>query len=185
MRSKVVVAGHALHPMLIAFPLGLLGISPLWDILRLATGDPMWGAVAFWTITAGVVSALVAAVPGFIDYVAIPNRTRAKQVGTWHMVLNLTLVVFFLLSLALRASARGGYAYAGVGAMLPGWIGVAIGVVAAWFGGELVERLGMGVHEDAHLNAASSLRPPRRRPAPTKPAPASPGTAPAGSPSRA
>jgi uncharacterized membrane protein len=158
MRSKVEVAGHALHPMLIAFPLGLLGLSPLWDILRLATDNATWSTVAFWTITAGVVSGLVAAVPGFVDWLAIPAGTRAKAVGTWHMVLNLLVVGLFGLSLALRATSSGGYVGAGAAAMLPGWVGMVLAVFSAWFGGELVETLGIGVHEGAHANHRSSLR---------------------------
>src|SRR3954469_23831007 len=152
MRSKVEVAGHALHPMLIVFPLGLLGISPLWDVLRLATGHATWGVVAFWTITAGVVSALIAALPGILDWLSIPAGTRAKQVGLWHMVINLVVAALFALSLALRASAEGGYLNAGFSSMLPGWIGFLLALVAAWLGGDLVETLGMSVREGANLN---------------------------------
>ena len=104
MKAKVIVAGHALHAQLIVFPLGLLGISVLWDILRLWTDNPMWAHVAFWTIVAGVVSALVAAVPGFVDYLTIPNGTRAKSVATLHMILNLIIVALFAV---LAGAARG------------------------------------------------------------------------------
>jgi uncharacterized membrane protein len=158
MKAKVLVAGHALHAQLIVFPLGLLGLSPLWDILRLTQDNPMWATVAYWTIVAGVISALVAAVPGFLDYLKIPDGTRAKRVGTYHLILNLTVVALFAVSLFLRNAADGGYAAAGAGAMIPGWIAVALAVVSGWLGGELVETLGVGVHENAHLDAPSSLR---------------------------
>jgi uncharacterized membrane protein len=168
MRNKVVVAGHALHPALVVLPLGLLGTSPLWDILRLATGDALWGAIAFWTIAAGVVAALAAAIPGFIDYLGIPPQSRARSVATWHMILNLALIGLFLLSLAGRAAFPRGYAHAGVVAMLPAWLGVLVATVSGWLGGELVLRLGIGVDDDANPNAPSSLarrhRPPRGRP---------------------
>lgn len=157
MRARVVVAGHALHPMLIAFPLGLLTTSVVWDICRLATGRQSWGTVSFWTIVAGVIGALLAAVPGFIDWLGIPANTRAKQIGLFHMVLNLIVVALFIVSLAVRWSAPGGYAAAGFGRMVWGWIGVATAVVSSWLGGELVETLGIGVHEDANPDAASSL----------------------------
>src|SRR5262245_3678907 len=81
MKSRVVVAGHAIHPILVAFPLGLLATSVAWDICRLVTGHPSWGAISFWTILAGVIGALVAAVPGFIDWLGIPRGTRARAVG--------------------------------------------------------------------------------------------------------
>lgn len=157
MKAKAIVAGHALHAQLIVFPLGLLGISVLWDVLRLWTDNPMWAHVAFWTIVAGVVSALVAAVPGFIDYLTIPNGTRAKSVATLHMILNLIIVALFAGSLVLRAGGDRDYVVAGLGAMLPGWVAVALAVVSGWLGGELVERLGIGVHDGAHPDAPSSL----------------------------
>ncbi|HEY0712720.1 MAG TPA: DUF2231 domain-containing protein [Polyangia bacterium] len=168
MKSKVRVAGHGLHPMLVAFPLGLLGISPLWDILRLSTGRTSWAGIAYWTIIAGVVSAVIAAIPGFVDWMAIPKGTRAKTIGLWHMGTNLVVLALFGISLWLRQAAPGGPEAAGVAAFVPGWFGVAFALVSAWFGGELVERLGMSVDEDATLDASSSLRPGRGR-SPSRP----------------
>ena len=144
--------------MLIAFPLGLLGTSVVWDICALVTDKPMWGAIAYWTITAGVISGLVAAVPGFVDWLYIPKRTRARAVGVYHMLLNVTVLVLFAISLFARHGAPGGYGEAGFLRMLPGWIGVALAVISAWLGGELVETLGIAVHEGANPNAPSSLR---------------------------
>jgi hypothetical protein len=37
-------------------------------------------------------------------------------------------------------------------------IGVCIALVTGWLGGELVDRLGVGVDEGAYVNAPSSLR---------------------------
>lgn len=158
MKARVEVAGHAVHPMLVVFPLGLLATSVAWDICRLATDNPAWGTVAFWTILAGVIGGLAAAVPGFIDWLAIPSGTRARSVGLYHMILNLAVVGLFIVSLIARGVAPHGYGMVGVGRMIWGWIGVAIAVVSAWLGGELVETLGVSVREDANVNAASSLR---------------------------
>jgi uncharacterized membrane protein len=47
MRSRVLVARHALHPMLVVFPLGLLATSVAWDICHLATDNPRWGMISF------------------------------------------------------------------------------------------------------------------------------------------
>jgi uncharacterized membrane protein len=170
MKSKVRVAGHGLHPMLIAFPLGLLGISPIWDILRLTTGKASWGNIAYWTIIAGVLSAVVAAIPGFVDWLAIPKGTRAKTVGVWHMGTNLVVLALFGISLWLRRTTPGGHEAAGTLAFIPAWLGVGFSLVSAWFGGELVERLGVSVDESADLDAPSSLKHeggPARPPAPS------------------
>lgn len=157
MKARVRVAGHALHPMLVMFPLGLLTTSVAWDICRLATDNRTWGTIAFWTIVAGVIGGLLAAVPGFVDWLAIPRRTRARTIGLYHMVLNLAVVGLFLVSLAARWSTPEGYPNAGVGRMIWGWIAVAISMVSAWLGGELIETLGISVRDGANPNAPSSL----------------------------
>ena len=152
--------------MLIAFPLGLLGTSVVWDICALTTAKPLWGTIAYWTITAGIISGLLAAVPGFIDWLYIPKRTRARAVGVYHMLLNVTILVLFAISLFARNGAPDGYPHAGFLRMLPGWIGVVLAVISAWLGGELVETLGIAVHEGANPDAPSSLRSRHTRVAP-------------------
>ncbi len=157
MKSRVTVAGHALHPMLITVPLGLLATSVVWDVCRLATGNATWGVVGFWTIVAGVVGGVLAAIPGFIDWLAIPRNTRARTVGLYHMVLNLSVIGLFVVSLVGRWFSVNGYAVVGVGPMLWGWMAVLIAMISSWLGGELVETLGIGVREGANPNAPSPL----------------------------
>jgi len=156
--TKIRVAGHAVHPMLVVFPLGLLATSLVWDIVYLSTGDVTWAQTAFWTIVAGLIGALVAAIPGFIDWLGIPKDTRAKRVGLLHMVLNLVVVALFALSVLLRTRHEiGTYTAATWIDMVPGWIAIALAVISSWLGGELVERLGIGVYAGAHPDAPSSL----------------------------
>jgi uncharacterized membrane protein len=167
---RLTVAGHSLHPMLIVFPLGLLITSLVWDIVYLATGDGQWSVFAFWTIVAGIVGGGLAAIPGLIDWKAIPPRTRANRIATFHLLLNLCVFALFAVSLVLRASD--GIAASRLGSMAPGWAGIAVGAISGWLGGELVEQLGVGVHDGANVNAPSSLR--RRPPADrSRPHPAS------------
>jgi uncharacterized membrane protein len=157
MKARVSVAGHSLHAMLVVFPLGLLATSVAWDICLLATGDPHWGVLSFWTIVAGVIGGLVAAVPGFIDWLGIARGTRARRIGLYHMTLNLIVVGLFVASLLARWQGALGYAHAGPAHMIWGWIGVALALVSGWLGGELIERMGIAVHEGAHPDAPSSL----------------------------
>ena len=166
------MAGHSLHAMLIVFPLGLLATSVAWDICFLVTGNPQWNVISFWTIVAGAIGALLAAVPGFIDWLAIPRRTRARTIGLYHMVLNLIVLGLFVVSLLARRGNAAGYDYAGPAHMFWGWIGVAVALVSGWLGGELIERLGIAVHDDANPDAPSSLGGPKatRRQRPQVPA---------------
>src|SRR5258708_25245881 len=84
MESKVKSMGHAMHPMLVEFPLGLLITSVIFDIVHLITGNGYWSEIAFWMIVAGLIGGLLAAAVGAIDWFAIPSGTRAKSVGLWH-----------------------------------------------------------------------------------------------------
>jgi uncharacterized membrane protein len=159
MKSRVVFAGHAVHPMLIVFPLGLFATSVVWDICALASHHTRWEIVSFWTIFAGVVGALLAAVPGFIDWLAIPRGTRARTLGAYHLTLNLSVVALFVISLVGRWMTPGGYELVRPGWMILGWVAVALAIPSSWLGGELVETLGISVRDGANPDAPSSLAP--------------------------
>src|SRR3954465_12132989 len=150
MESRFKLAGHAVHPMLIVFPLGLLGMAAIFDIIQLSTRNGRWSEIAFWMIGAGLITGLLAAVPGFVDWLSIPARTRAKSIGLWHGGGNVLVVILFAGSWLLRRpnpSAPDTSAYA------LSFAGFALALVTGWLGGELVERLGIGVDEGAHPDA--------------------------------
>jgi len=140
--------------MLIVFPLGLLGTAAIFDIIGFATHNGWWPEVAFWMIGAGVIGRLLAAVFGVIDWLAIPSGTRAKFVGLVHGVLMVLAVALFAASWFLR---RNDPANPGMIPLILSIAGLAVALIGAWFGGELVDRLGVGVDDGAHLNAPNSL----------------------------
>ncbi len=154
MESKAKLFGHAAHPILIVFPLGLLATAVVFDLISILTGMSMWSAIAFWMIAAGIIGGLAAAIFGLIDWLAIPSETRAKEIGLLHGLGNLVVIALFMLSWLLRA---GEPANPGTLAYIFSFVGGAVALVAGWLGGELVERLGVGVDDGAHLNAPSSL----------------------------
>src|SRR5207248_5425897 len=84
MEAKAKILGHPIHQMLIVFPLGLLATSLFFDIAYLIRNRGELARVAYWMIFAGVISALVAAVFGLVDWLGIPSGTRAKAIGAWH-----------------------------------------------------------------------------------------------------
>lgn len=155
MESKVKFLGHPIHPMLIVLPLGLLSAAVIFDIVYLITGDVAFSTVAFWNIAAGVIGGLIAAVFGAWDWWNIPRDTRAKRIGLWHGGGNVVVVVLFALSWLLRLGQEG--FVPSPPAYLFSFGGLALATVTAWLGGELVDRLGVGVDRGANLNAPSSL----------------------------
>ena len=60
---------HPLHPMLVHFPIGLFILSFLLDLASLAFPSiPSLVRDSFYAMLLGIVTALIAAVPGLIDY---------------------------------------------------------------------------------------------------------------------
>ena len=157
MESRVKIAGHPAHPMLIVYPLGLLSTAVVFDVIHMVTGVVRWTEVAFYLVGAGVVGGLAAAVPGWVDWVAIPRGTRARRVGLLHGVGNVIVLALFAVSWLLR---RPDPALPPTAAIVAGVLGVVLVAATAWLGGELVERLGVGVDDDANLDAPSSLTEP-------------------------
>ncbi|MEU4602741.1 DUF2231 domain-containing protein [Kribbella sp. NPDC023972] len=164
MQSRARMMGHAIHPVLIVFPLGLLSTAVIFDILYLITDRDGFPVAAAYSIAAGVIGGLVAAVFGLVDWLAIPGGTRARRIGALHGVGNVVVVVLFALSWVFRSGADAWEP--GVGALILGFAGFALAGVTGWLGGELVERLGIGVDEGANPNSPSSLtQHPRHKPA--------------------
>jgi uncharacterized membrane protein len=155
MESRAKLLGHPVHPMLIVFPLGLFISAVVFDLVRLWTGNDTFAAVSFWNIAGGILGGLLAAVFGLIDWLAIPAGTRAKRIGLLHGIGNVGVVALFALSLWLRALVSG--YVPSTAALALAVAGFAVGGVTGWLGGELVDRLGVGVDEGAHLDAPSSL----------------------------
>ncbi|MGH2536314.1 MAG: DUF2231 domain-containing protein [Candidatus Promineifilaceae bacterium] len=155
MESKVKILGHPIHPILIVFPLGLLATAVIFDILNLIAPNDAFPTVSFWLITAGVVGGLLAAIFGFLDWLAVTRETRAKSVGLWHGIGNVVVVLLFALSWLLRRGEPG--TAPTTLAFVLSLLGAALALVTAWLGGEMVYRLRVGVDRGAHLDAPSSL----------------------------
>ena len=154
MESRAKLLGHPIHPMLIVFPLGLLATAVAFDIVGLSKGESFWFGISLWMIAAGIIGGLLAAVFGLIDWWAIPSGTRAKAIGLWHGAGNVVVVLLFIISWFIR---RPDPSNPGTTAFALSFIAVVLALVTGWLGGELVDRLGVGVDRGAHLDAPSSL----------------------------
>ena len=154
MESRAKLFGHPIHQMLIVFPLGLLATALAFDALSLGTGTGYWSEIAFWMIAAGVVTGLLAAPFGFVDWLGIPAGTRAKRIGAIHGAGNVVVVLLYAGSWLLRSDAP---AAPGGAALVLAFAGGALALVTGWLGGELVDRLSVGVDDGAHVDAPSSL----------------------------
>jgi uncharacterized membrane protein len=140
--------------MLIVFPLGLLTVAAIFDIIYISTHNGHWADVSYWMIASGIIGGLIAAVFGFIDWLSIPEGTRAKYIGLIHGLSNFVVVLLFIVSWFMR---RADPTAPTTTAMALGWIGIVIALFGGWLGGELVYRLNVGVDHGANLDAPNSL----------------------------
>ena len=155
MESRVKVLGHPIHPMLVVVPLGSYIAAVIVDVIGGVSGNPTLSVVGFWNIAVGVVGGLIAAAFGLADWLNIPGKTRAKRVGLMHGGLMVVVTAAFAIVWLLRYGAPD---VTPTTTLLAIEVGALIGgAVAGWLGGELVDRLGVGIDEGAHLNAPNSL----------------------------
>ena len=144
MKSKATIAGHPIHPMLIPFPLALWATSFAVDVLFYFLRHPTLPVIAKFMIAAGCLGAIAAAIPGFIDWLAIKNG-EVKRVANWHARLNVAALVVFAISLFLRMSSYS--ELVGRRLTLPfllSLVGVILISISGWLGGELVFHHGIG-----------------------------------------
>ncbi len=141
MQGKATIAGHPIHPMLVALPIGFFVGTLVSDIVSI-WGDPtFWARMATWLIAYGVLSALVAALFGFVDYFTAPMSPDAKKTGTLHMMLNLLVVVIFAAAFFVRMLTG----LTSVGGYVLTYVPLAILIVSGWLGGRLTYHFGVGV----------------------------------------
>lgn len=139
--------------MLVVFPLALPATAVLFDLVNLATGMQAFALVAYWTMAAGIAGGLLAAPFGLVDWLHIPPGTRARRIGMQHGAGSLVVMALFAAAWLLRRRE----AELPVMSLALALTAAALVPVTAWLGGELVSRLGVGVYEDAGLDAPSSL----------------------------
>jgi uncharacterized membrane protein len=117
-------------------------------ILKAIVTGPFWMRFAIVTNIAGVGFALLAAIPGFIDWLAgIPRGTKAKSTGLRHMLFNVAALALFTTTLVIYASHWNGPFKI---SMLPGIVLAGVGVLctiaAGMFGWSLVQDHHVGVN---------------------------------------
>jgi uncharacterized membrane protein len=157
MSTPASIAKHPLHPMLVMFPIALWTFGLVCDLLSLrAGGQPFWGDVAFYSMSAGLIGALAAAVPGFIDYLSL-RGSRVGKLVTVHMLLNLVAVALFAISIGLRLGNAPSSLAIGLAV-----VGVLLIAASGWLGGELVYVHGVGVAPAAGATSSPAGAPSRR-----------------------
>ncbi|MFN2400387.1 MAG: DUF2231 domain-containing protein [Gemmatimonadaceae bacterium] len=135
MKSTARIGTHPIHPMLVAFPIGLWVTSFVFDVIGGLLDHDGLHVAAYYMAVAGCIGALAAALPGLIDLLTvIPGGTPTRRTGWIHALLNVAALALFAASVWLRpwpgAMNYPAYLTAAVAVLVLGYSG--------WLGGSLV-----------------------------------------------
>jgi uncharacterized membrane protein len=153
--SNAAIFRHPIHPMLIPFPIAALVGALVTDIVFSSTGNGFWATASFWLLGAGVVTGIVAAVPGMIDYASIAQVRRLTSAHV-HAGGNVVALGLAFINLAMRwdnPAAGPGASGIFLSALVVALIGV-----TGWIGGELSYRHRIGVMADRNEGTAETTR---------------------------
>ncbi|MBD2460908.1 DUF2231 domain-containing protein [Oscillatoria sp. FACHB-1407] len=147
--STVAIAKHPLHPVIVTFPIAFLVGVVATDAAYWLLGDSFWARASFWLIVAGLITGVVAALTGMMDFLRIP-RVRERKAGWAHMIGNVAALGFSVVNLLIRLNNVQG-AVVPVGLIISAVVAILLGVTG-WYGGELVYRHKIAVIGDGSIH---------------------------------
>lgn len=178
MYSKAKIGGHPIHTMLVAFPITFYTTSlAAFLVYSIGAVEIFWYQLGFFCTFAGVGTAVLAAIPGFIDWgYGIPKESAANKRGIIHAILNVSALILFSFN---AARLYGNWRTPPYADTISLWaialVGVAFTLAAGYHGWELVATHKVGVtmtpeqqrlepiekmdRKDHEINAPSLSRP--------------------------
>ena len=134
MESRLKIAGQAVQPILVMFPLGLFAMALIFDAANLLGGPAILGTLAYWNVVAGLVAGVLATIAGAVD-LAFVHRPQVKRIGVLRMLVNMGVLFLFAVILMVRVGNPD--RAAGSGLFLLEVLALAVSGFGAWFSGEL------------------------------------------------
>jgi uncharacterized membrane protein len=143
--SRMAVAGHPVHPMLIHFPvaflLGLVGA----DLAYLFLADPFWTRVGLWLAGLGSLGGWLAALAGLVDLVLVA-RIRNLVIAWSHALMAVMTLSLASFNWLLRFHGENGFNPWG---MYMSLLTAALITVTSVLGGQMVYGHAVGVHVES------------------------------------
>jgi nitrite reductase/ring-hydroxylating ferredoxin subunit/uncharacterized membrane protein len=128
--------------MIIPFPIAFLTGSLVADLAAYLSGNGEFYRVAYWLQIAGVVMALVAAIPGFVDFLfTVPPKSSGKKRAAQHGIINVIVVAVFAFNWFYRQKGDASYQLI----IAIDVVGTVLLVISGWLGGTLAYRNQIGV----------------------------------------
>jgi uncharacterized membrane protein len=144
------VAGQAVQPILVMFPLGLFAMAVMFDMADLLGGPSILGALAYWNIIAGLLGGLLAALAGAVD-VMVVRSPDARRLGVLRGLINMGVLVIFAVILMLRVHTP--ERVVGGGLFAVELLALSLSIFGAWFAGKIANG-----HAPAFARAATGNR---------------------------
>lgn len=143
--------GHPVHMMIIHFPIGLIPVSFVFDLIGLKSNDESFAKAGYYCLTLGLFTAILSAFFGFVDYLRIPeNKTNSRRKGLIHMFLNLTWIFIIGIVWGLRLNAIPSNYIESATEVIVTAVAVLILLISNHFGGDLVIKEGIGTTFQDH-----------------------------------
>jgi uncharacterized membrane protein/nitrite reductase/ring-hydroxylating ferredoxin subunit len=142
MKSKANFKGHPLHPILVSFPIAFFIGALAFDVLGLVYSRNDFHTTAMYLEIAGISFALLAAIPGIIDFIFIvPPKSSGKKRAVKHGLINIMVVIIFTIAFVFRQKQDISFIFI----ICLEIAGIILLSIAGWLGGTLVYRNQIGV----------------------------------------
>ncbi len=150
--SQTKVGGHPVHPMLVIYPIALITLAVVTDIVLFSTDAARWSDFSVWLLVFGIGGGAIAAGAGWLDWLGLPKGSRAKTIGLYHAGVNNAALLLAGISLLLRVLDDNETSLLRFLLLL-----LAVGAIGigGYLGGELIYKLGVAVDRQA-FDAASA-----------------------------
>ncbi|MBI2815860.1 MAG: DUF2231 domain-containing protein [Acidobacteria bacterium] len=158
MRSKAAIGDHPIHPALVPIPIGAFVLALIGDIMHSYNGELFWYQFALYCVGIGILTALIAAIFGFVDFVAVPMSTAARRLATMHLSLNLVAVVLYAVTFFLRLNNAAYQTDRWTIAMVLEVVPLVMLAVSGWIGGQMAYVHRVGVVEEPREPDISTRR---------------------------
>ena len=143
-RGKLRLFGHPVHPVVTHFPMALLPVSLVGDLLGVWTESSFWWGFSFYTLTIGLLMSIIALITGMIDFMAIPQNGAAERVAMRHMMIMITAIIMYSASFFTRFGVEIPSGWRLISSVSLSLLGLIFLLVGGWFGGQLVYRYAAG-----------------------------------------
>jgi uncharacterized membrane protein len=143
-RRKLRFFGHPVHPVVTHFPMALLPVSFLGDLIGIWTDASFWWSFSFYNLAIGLVLSIPALITGMIDFMAIPQEGAADRVAMRHMTIIITAITLYTGSFFIRFGVEIPSGWRLINSVSLSLLGLIFLLIGGWLGGQLVYRFGVG-----------------------------------------